>query len=65
MSDKVDLDSIGYLCSECANKLGGKWPEGHVATFHFGDCDVCGKNKSLANVGDWNWPDKKHRGMRD
>lgn len=54
-----------YICSECAEKKGGKWPEGHCATFHHSDCPYCEKPKALANVGDWNWPDKKPRGLRD
>lgn len=53
-----------YICRECAKKCGGKWPKGHCATFHDGICGMCEKHKSLANVGDWNWPDKT-RGMRD
>lgn len=53
-----------YICNECADEWGGIWPEGHCASFHDGACGRCGKNKSLANVGDWNWPDKA-RGMRD
>jgi len=63
--EKNILDDIEYLCSECAEKLGGTWPDVHCATFHCAVCDVCKEQKSLANVGDWNWPDNKHRGMRD
>jgi len=59
------LDRIGYLCNACAFRLGGRWPRGHVATYHDGVCDVCGKTAAVANVGDWNWPDGKRRGMRD
>ena len=60
-----ELKDVGYLCKECAEKLGGKWPKGHAATFHYAKCDVCGEEKALANVGDWDWPDNKARGMRD
>ena len=59
------LRNVGYLCQECAEKLGGTWPKGHGATWHQGTCDVCGEERGLANVGDWNWPDGKRRGMRD
>ena len=59
------LDSASYVCTSCAETHGGTWPEGHVATWHEGECQVCGCNKSVANVGDWNWPDGKARGMRD
>ena len=63
------LDS-GFICSGCAERLGGVWPKGHVATMHAAECPYCGIEKSLANVGDWDWgdwdwPDKKRRGMRD
>ena len=59
------LDGVEYLCAKCAESLGGTWPDCHCATFHTGQCDVCNERKSLANVGDWNWPDRKFRGMRD
>lgn len=61
----TDLNKIGRICAECANKLGGTWPDGHVATFAFTICDCCGERKSTCDVGDWNWPDRKRRGMRD
>lgn len=64
-ADKVALDNCGYLCRECAERLGGCWPYGHCATFHYGTCDVCKKEGSLGNVGDWDWPDGRYRGMRD
>ena len=61
----AELNKIRYLCSDCAESLGGVWPEGHMATCHTATCDNCGEEKSLANVGDWNWPDGIRRGMRD
>ena len=62
---KAVLDKVCYICSKCAENNGGVWPDGHIATCHSGVCDICGEKKSLANVGDWNWSDGKHRGMRD
>lgn len=59
------IDDAEYICRECADDNGGVWPAGHVATMHAGCCDICGKERSLANVGDWDWPDGKPRGMRD
>jgi hypothetical protein len=59
------LDKVNYICSECAGKYGGVWPKNHLATFHIGKCDICKREKGLANVGDWNWPDRISRGMRD
>ena len=62
---KEKLDDVCYLCDECARRNGGKWPKGHAATMHIGKCDICKNERSLANVGDWDWPDGKARGMRD
>jgi len=59
------IDTWRYICCSCADAHGCKWPEGHVATMHTGNCDCCKKEKCLASVGDWNWPDGKTRGMRD
>jgi len=61
----IDTRKHGYICTACAEECGGVWPEGHVATFHESECGLCGNRKALSNVGDWNWPDKKARGMRD
>lgn len=60
-----ELEGCDYICRECAEEHGGEWPDGHMATMHSGHCDFCGFVRTLANVGDWNWPDKKKRGMRD
>lgn len=50
-----------YICSDCAEAKNGKWPEGHLATWHEGDCDICGEKKGLASVRDWIFPgDKKN-----
>lgn len=55
-----------YICQPCAIEKGGRWPEGHVATFHPATCPYCMvPNKSLCNIGDFGWPDNKKRGMRD
>lgn len=58
-------EGVGYICCDCVWRLGGLWPKGHVATWHEGECDVCHERKSLANIGDWDWPDGRTRGMRD
>jgi len=60
-----DIPESGFICGTCAVALGGKWPDGHVATLHSGVCPVCGEERTLANVGDWKWPDRRRRGMRD
>lgn len=46
-------DEIHYLCGYCAEDLGGNWPDGHVATLHHGECDVCAQEWTLAHVHDW------------
>jgi hypothetical protein len=46
-------EDIGYLCAECADGLGWRWPEGHCATMHTGKCGVCGEEKSLSCWNDW------------
>jgi len=53
------------ICVDCADTLGGKWPKGHLATGWVGDCGICGETTEVVSVGDYNWPDKKRRGMRD
>ena len=54
----------GFICCACAERLGGKWPDDHLATMHHGECQVCGLGATLSNVGDWDWPDDRPRGMR-
>ena len=60
-----EIPDGGSICTPCADGLGGRWPEGHLATWSLGRCSVCGKTKSVCDVGDWDWPDGKARGMRD
>ncbi len=43
----------GYLCDRCARSRGWKWPEGHVATIHGGECPSCRKQSFLACEDDW------------
>lgn len=58
-------DHVAYLCDACARSYGAVWPQEHIATYSIMTCDVCGEERVCANVGDWNWPDGKRRGMRD
>jgi len=63
---KPDPLPHNYICSRCATARGGKWPRGHAATWHSSGCPYCKASDGfVANVGDWNWPDRKARGMRD
>lgn len=44
---------IDYICRKCAIEHGGTWPEGHLATFHTGECGVCHEVKSVCSYDDW------------
>ena len=60
---------LGYICAQCARRLGGTWPKGHVATQHPGICPECKREKGLCSVGDYDWPKgstrPKYSGGRD
>jgi len=62
---ETGIPASGFICGDCAREFGGTPPPGHVCTMHTGNCQVCGEEKNLCNIGDWNWPDGKARGMRD
>jgi len=47
------LGMVSYLCDDCADSFGWRWPEHHVATFHTGICDVCKQERSLSCENDW------------
>lgn len=46
----------GYLCGECSEMLGGRWPKGHRATFHPATCPICKLCRPLACWSDWEYP---------
>ena len=64
---KEKMKDVIYICSSCAEGLGAVWPECLCATFHTDICKVCGEEKSLAHVDDWDWPNKLfiYSGHRD
>lgn len=45
-----------YICGVCATARGAVWPKGHRATMHTSVCHYCRKRRSLASVGDYDWP---------
>ena len=53
------------ICSDCTKDRGGIAPEGHTCTAMTTICRYCNKEKIVANIGDWNWPDGVERGGRD
>lgn len=44
---------MASICKECAEKAGGKWPEGHLATISMLTCEVCEKEDACADTRDW------------
>lgn len=53
------IDYPVWVCSPCAEKAGGRWPKGHVATFHVGICHVCGEEIAVTEPRDWRYPNLK------
>ena len=49
-----------WICAPCGQAHGRGWPEGHVATFHAGTCDICGQSASVSEPRDYGhlrtWP---------
>ena len=49
-----------WICHDCGRKHGRGWPEGHVATFHAGTCDICLQSASVSVRRDYGllraWP---------
>lgn len=48
-----------WICVECANKMGGVFPEGHICTVVIdAKCEYCGLNKTIVIPWvDYNWPE--------
>ena len=42
-----------YICEECAEFMGWKYPAGGIDEWHDGVCDVCGHAAALTWEGDW------------
>jgi hypothetical protein len=53
------------ICTDCAEELGGVWPEGHLATMWNGVCDYCNKETTCCSIGDWNWKKENFKSLRD
>lgn len=49
-----------WTCSGCAEEAGGKWPRGHVATWHSNICPVCGEQKAVTEPRDYRYPDYQY-----
>jgi hypothetical protein len=44
---------INQICVECAEKLGMRIPEGHIASFWGDPCDACGELKEVTDITDF------------
>ena len=47
------------VCASCAEKAGGRVPDGHMPTYHYGICDVCGVLRAVTAPRDFGYPDFK------
>ncbi len=55
-----------WLCSPCATKKGGKWPEGHYATVTHGTCPYCKtQDVTIIPYVDFDWPKISTKHLRD
>ena len=46
-----------WVCAECAQKAGGRFPEGYQATWCEEKCGVCGEVKSVTDPRNFGYPD--------
>ncbi len=42
-----------WICSACARRRGSTVPEGHLATWHVGACDVCRQVRPVTEPRDF------------
>lgn len=55
-----------WMCWSCADKMGGKFPEGHVCTVTSGKCLYCEtEDVTLIPYVDFDWKDIKTEHLRD
>lgn len=52
-------DYPDWICTFCAKENGGKWPDGHIGTFHNGVCGWCGEEVQVTEPRDWGYPNFK------
>lgn len=48
------------ICATCAERLGGRWPKWHGATWWEATCDECGEERACCARGDWLWWKEKN-----
>jgi len=45
-----------WTCTECAERYGGKYPPGHISSWHMDTCDVCSSFKEVTEPRDFGYP---------
>jgi len=50
-----------WICWYCAQKLGGKYPDGDCSTVMQDTCNYCGKIDTVIPVVDFIWPGQKYK----
>jgi hypothetical protein len=45
-----------WVCFDCATKAGGKLRDPESATYHTGDCEVCGITQWVTQPRDYGYP---------
>lgn len=56
---KKDKDYPQWVCCSCAEANGGKFPQGHTATFHMDTCGWCNQWKAVTEPRDYRYPTHK------
>lgn len=46
-----------FMCNDCAESLGGKFPPDHVCTVSYGECPYCLKKAVIIPWVDFDWKD--------
>lgn len=55
-----------WMCWDCADKMGGVFPEGHCCTVCIDTCEYCNtENITVIPYVDFNWKDLKTEHLRD
>ena len=47
MSIKRGDEYPSWVCKDCCEKAGGKFPDDLLETVHTGECEVCGETKTV------------------
>ena len=53
ISDENKKLEMTKICGDCAEMMGGKWPEGHLASFNRGKCSACHREHQVTSPRNW------------